>query len=152
ETYGPGFEIVKEMNPKTPYQAKFSLAYCVCAALLEGRLGLEQFAAMRFGPDGVRDRTIATLLPRVRVSVSDDLTRKYPAAWPVRLRIVLKSGGSEHAASDYPKGNAENPVSTSDLEAKFSELVTSRLGSAVAQSGLTALHSIERCKDVATLF
>ena len=48
ETYGPGFEIVKEANPQTPYQAKFSLAYCVSAALLEGRLGLPQFAADRF--------------------------------------------------------------------------------------------------------
>ncbi len=31
--------------PRTPYQAKFSIAYCVAAALAEGRVGLEQFAA-----------------------------------------------------------------------------------------------------------
>ena len=37
ETYGPGYEIVKNMAPATPYQAKFSIAYCVAAALLEGR-------------------------------------------------------------------------------------------------------------------
>src|SRR5579883_997789 len=53
ETYGPGFEIVKQMNPRTPYQAKFSIAYCVAAALAEGRAGLEQFSDDRFGPEGV---------------------------------------------------------------------------------------------------
>src|SRR4051812_19401798 len=42
-TYGPGFEIVKEMNPRSPYQAKFSIAYCVAAALTEGRVSLDQF-------------------------------------------------------------------------------------------------------------
>ncbi len=45
ETYGPGFEIVKELHPRTPYQAKFSIAYCVAAALVDGKVGLEQFTA-----------------------------------------------------------------------------------------------------------
>ena len=34
-TYAQGYEIVKQQNPATPYQAKFSLAYCVAAALLD---------------------------------------------------------------------------------------------------------------------
>ena len=67
ETYGPGFEIVKEMNPRTPYQAKFSLAYCVAAALARGcaRPGavLRRSASVH---DGVRDRAIAELLPRAQ--------------------------------------------------------------------------------------
>ena len=75
ETYETGFDIVKEMNPSGPYQAKFSMAYCVAAGLLEGRVSLEQFAADRFGPDGVREPAIATLLSRVHVTVARDLTR-----------------------------------------------------------------------------
>ena len=70
ETYGPGYEIVKEMTPRTPYQAKFSLAYCVAAALLEGRLGLPQFASDRFDVSGVRHHDIADLLTRVRITVA----------------------------------------------------------------------------------
>jgi 2-methylcitrate dehydratase PrpD len=152
ETYGPGYEIVKEMNPRTPYQAKFSLAYCVAAALLEGTLGLEQFGEERFGPDGVREAATADLLGRVRVTVADDLTAKYPSAWPVRLAISLESGASERAASEYPRGNAENPVSTAELESKFSTLVAARFGDDVARSALAALRSIDRCSDMATLF
>ena len=152
ETYGPGYEIVNEMSPRTPYQAKFSLAYCVAAALAEGRLGLEQFDAERFGPDGVRDPAIVELLRRTRVVVADDLTAKYPAAWPVRLTLKLRDGTSEHGASDYPRGNAENPVSTEEIERKFTALVGSRFGDDTARSALAALHSMERCADMATLF
>jgi 2-methylcitrate dehydratase PrpD len=140
------------MNPRTPYQAKFSLAYCVAAALLEGTLGLEQFAEERFGSEGVRDGAIADLLRRVRVTVADDLTAKYPAAWPVRLTLSLNAGATERAASDYPRGNAENPVSTGELENKFTALVGSRFGHDIARSALSALHSVDRCGDMATLF
>ena len=59
------------MNPRSPYQAKFSLAYCVAVALLEGAVDLAQFAPERFGPDGVRVPAIAALLSRTR-----DLTRR----------------------------------------------------------------------------
>jgi 2-methylcitrate dehydratase PrpD len=152
ETYGPGYEIVKEMNPRTPYQAKFSLAYCVAAALLEGALGLEQFGEERFGSDGVREAAIADLLGRVNVTVPDDLTARYPSAWPVRLTISLNDGATEREASDHPRGNPENPVSTGVLEKKFSTLVGARFGDDVARSALAALHSLDRCADMATLF
>lgn len=152
ETYGPGYEIVKAANPRTPYQAKFSLAYCVAAALLEGTLGLEQFADERFGGEGVRERAIADLLNRVHVTVAEDLTARYPAAWPARLTVSLNSGAIERGASDYPRGNAENPVATEELEKKCSALVASRFGRHVADAMLAALHSIGRSSDMADLF
>jgi 2-methylcitrate dehydratase PrpD len=152
ETYGPGYDIVKEMNPRTPYQAKFSLAYCVAAALVEGALGLEQFSNERFSVDGVRAPAVAELLRRVRVIVADDLTEKYPAQWPTRVTISLRSGIAERAASEYPRGNGENPVSTDELEKKFSALVAARFGEDVARSALSALNSIDRCADVVDLF
>jgi 2-methylcitrate dehydratase PrpD len=152
ETYGPGYEIVKEMNPRTPYQAKFSLAYCAAAALLEGTLGLEQFGEERFAAEGVRERATADLLRRVRVTVADDLTARYPSAWPVRLTITLNDGALEQAASDHPRGNPENPVSTEELEQKCSALIGSRFGQHTAHAMLGALHSLERCRDMAELF
>jgi acyl-CoA synthetase (AMP-forming)/AMP-acid ligase II len=79
------------------------------------------------------------------------VTAKYPAAWPVRLAIETNSG-IERAGSDYPKGNAENPVSTEELERKFAALVSSRFGKASADAMLSALHGIDRCPDMADLF
>lgn len=152
QTYGPGFEIVKERNPRSPYQAKFSLAYCVAAALLEGRVGLEQFSADRFAPDGVREPAIAALLERTRVIVEDDLTRKYPAAWPSRVIVTLNDGTVLRGASNYPRGNPENPVSTAELENKFLSLVGSRVGEDTARRALHAVDTLEKRADMAEAF
>lgn len=152
ETYGPGFEIVKELNPRSPYQAKFSLAYCVAAALLEGKVGLEQFDATRFDSGGVRHAGTASLLPRVRIAVENDLTAQYPAAWPARLTITLRDGAKLTGASDYPRGNPENPVSTEMLEEKFLGLVAPRFGADLARLALENLRQLESCTDMALFF
>jgi 2-methylcitrate dehydratase PrpD len=152
ETYGPGYEIVKEMNPRTPYQAKFSLAYCVAAALLEGRVALEQFAADRFGPEGVRHADLAALLGRTRVVVAPDVTARYPAAWPARLTVTCADGSTSRSASDYPRGNPENPVSTAELEAKFMALVAPRVGTETARIARDAVAGLEACRDMADAF
>ncbi|HEY2018154.1 MAG TPA: MmgE/PrpD family protein [Bryobacteraceae bacterium] len=149
ETYGPGFEIVKEMNPRSPYQAKFSIAYCVATALTEGRVGLEQFPADRFTIEGVATPEIASLLRRTRVTVEDDLTAKYPAAWPARLTLTLENGTALRGAADFPRGNPENPVSTAELEDKFLSLVGSRRGPEAARHALEAVHVVDRATDMA---
>jgi len=152
EMYGPGFAIVKEMNPRTPYQAKFSVAYAVAAALREGRVGLEQFAAERFGPEGVRDAGIAALLERTHVTVADDLTARYPAAWPARVTVTLENGETRSAAADFPRGNPENPVSTEALRYKFHALVAPRFGEDVAARAVEAIHALDACSDMAGAF
>jgi 2-methylcitrate dehydratase PrpD len=152
ETYGPGFEIVKETDPRTPYQAKFSLAYCVAAAFVEGRVGLEQFSADRFGEDGLPDQPIRFLLPKIHIAVADDLTAKYPRAWPVRIAVKLEDRTVLKGASDYPRGNPENPVSTEGLESKFVDLVTPRFGAEFAMRALEAVESIAGCSDMAEVF
>lgn len=143
ETYGPGFAIVKEMNPRSPYQAKFSIAYSVAAALAEGRVSLHQFSAERFGPEGVRGGAIADLLRRTRVTVEDDLTARYPAAWPARVTVTLEDGTVLRGASDFPRGNPENPVSTAELEEKFLSLVAPRFGADTARRALDAVHALD---------
>jgi 2-methylcitrate dehydratase PrpD len=147
ETYGPGYAIVNNSAPRTPYQAKFSIAYCVAAALIDRRVGLQQFTA-----DRIADPAIADLLGRTRVIVADDLTGKYPAAWPARLSITLRDGRTLQAAADYPRGNPENPVSTEVLEEKFRALIEPRFGAAAVARALDAVRSIESCSDMSGYF
>lgn len=152
ETYGPGYAIVKEPNPRTPYQAKFSIAYVVAAALLYGGAPLEVFAAENFSADGVRHRELADLLGKTTVAVAEDLTAKYPAAWPTRIAIRLRDGSELRGASDYPVGNPENPVPTSQLEQKFNALVAPRWGSDAAKRALDIVHSLESIDDMSVAF
>src|SRR5579885_1221716 len=150
ETYGPGFEIVKQMNPRTPYQAKFSIAYCVAAALAEGRAGLEQFSDDRFGPEGVRDPAIARLLSKTSVKVSDEFTGKYPAEWTSRVTIVFANGSKAEGSNRFPRGNPENPVSTKELEDNFTSLAAPRFGGKAAQRAIEKIRGIENCEDMSS--
>ena len=150
ETYGPGYEIVKERNPRTPYQAKFSLAYVTAAALLEGWVGLAQFTPVRFGMDGVVEPKVATLLSRIQITVSEGLSAHYPAAWPARLTLTLANGRVLHGGSDYPRGNPENPVTTAGLEEKFCALVAPRYNDALAERCVAFVQALDGVDNVMT--
>ncbi|MEM7532127.1 MAG: MmgE/PrpD family protein [Chloroflexota bacterium] len=150
-TYGPGYEIVKEMAPQTPYQAKFSIAYCVAIALLEGVVGLEQFDTQRFGTDGssgVQDANVNALLAKTTVVVDEALSAMYPAAWPVRLTITLADGRILYGSADYPRGNPENPVETVVLADKFRSLIVPRFGAELAESGIALVERLPECEAV----
>jgi 2-methylcitrate dehydratase PrpD len=151
-TYASGYEIVKERNPRTPYQAKFSLAYCVAAALVDGRVGLEQFAPGRFSESGVVDPRIRSVLDRIEVTVLPELSARYPAEWGTRVRITRADGSSATLTSAFPRGNPENPVSTALLEDKFRALVSPRLGPPVADRAIQLIHRLESISDLAGAF
>jgi len=151
ETYAQGHAIVSDTNPTTPYRAKFSLAYCVAVGILEGSVGLDQFSPGRFEERGVLEAAAAALLPRVHIHVRDDLTRQYPLQWPTRVRVTMRDGSEERGASEYPRGNPENAVSTDALEEKFVGLVAPRYGDRAARDALERVRSLDTCADVATV-
>jgi 2-methylcitrate dehydratase PrpD len=124
----------------------------VAVGLLEGQAGLGQFAEHRFGREGVREPSIAALLSRTRVSVAGDLTAKYPAAWPARVALTLADGSRLCDASDYPRGNPENPLSTAALERKLRDLVTPRFGTRIADGALAAVAVLPESPDVSRVF
>lgn len=152
DTYRSGYEIVKEMNPSTPYQAKFSLAYVVAMALLTGDVSLDVFGSERFNAQGVSDTDTQALLKRTKVIVADDLTKQYPIAWGTRLRVTLKDGTVLSGAADHAVGNPENPVTTARLEEKFQKLVTDKCSADAAARGLGAMRTLREQRDVATVF
>jgi 2-methylcitrate dehydratase PrpD len=150
ETYATGYEIVKELNPRSPSQAQFSLAYAVAVTLLGGDASLKAFTPNLFSESGPTDANVRALLSRTKVTVANDLTAKYPQAWPTRMRITLKNGAVLNGASDYPVGNPENPVTTAQLEQKFTSLVAPRWGGAAAAHALDRLHTLDARVDMAS--
>jgi 2-methylcitrate dehydratase PrpD len=148
ETYGPGYEIVKEADPRTPYQAKFSLAYVVAAALLEGEVGLAQFDASRFSPDGLREPAMRQLLRRIRVVVSPEITARYPAEWGTRVTFVHADRTREVRSSAFPRGNPENPVTTDHLAQKARTLLAPRFGDAAAGAALAWVAGLRAAPDM----
>lgn len=151
-TYNSGYQIVKELNPPTAYRAQFSMAYVVAAALLEGRVDLQQFSPERFDGHGVSEPSIAALLPRMHIVVSDELSALYPKIWPCRFRVTLRGGTVFNTGADHPRGGPENPVSTEGLREKFQSLIEPRFGTHVTQKALHAVEGVLATSDMATVF
>jgi len=121
EVYSDALKIAGNPSPKTPYEAKFSVSYCVAAALLYGRAGIHEFTAEK-----LRSRELRSLMRKVKAEASSELDRMYPEKWPARVTVYTE-GSSCSAQVDYPLGDPENPVSRQQLERKFRELASRAL-------------------------
>lgn len=152
ETYASGWEIVKQHNPATPYQAKFSLAYSVAVALLEGAVGLAQFSPERFAATGVVNADAAALLPRIQISVVSDLTARYPGEWGTRITFIHANGARVQRSAAFPRGNPENPVATDVLAEKLRALVTPRYDADTANRAVAVAGALSDVVDMALPF
>ncbi|MGV3633144.1 MAG: MmgE/PrpD family protein [Pseudorhodoplanes sp.] len=131
-------QLAGKMQPKTPLEGKFSLAFCISAALRGHAVSAADFTADRLG-----DPAIAALLPRVTLQTDGSL-RESAAA----LSVCLADGSQHEATTEYALGNPENPMRWDDMESKFLGLTSAHLGSR-AKPLLEQLRSLETIKDIA---
>ncbi len=117
KTYGGALDLVGNAKPSTPYQAKFSYPYCVCHALVHGKLDLDSFD-VTWGIEPAVQR----LLSRCRVEADPEIEKLYPQRWPAGLEVDLVDGQVLYERTDYPCGDPENPASPEEMQRKFGGL------------------------------
>lgn len=105
-------------DPKTPLEAKFSVAFCVAMALAGYRLHWTDFADAVFG-----DERVTSVVPKV---ILEPVDGQSPAS--AFLEVSLDDGRILHAETAVILGHPENPVSDRGLEEKFQSLVEPVLG------------------------
>jgi 2-methylcitrate dehydratase PrpD len=135
-------------RPTTPLAAKFSLEYCVAAALLDGCVTLGHFTEKAVSrPD------LQLLLQRVEYRVPEDW-QKGAGPWKQghgRVEVRLKDGSVRRGVTTAPKGDAANPMSDEELAIKFLECATLALGEERAKDALELVRSFERLEEVRRL-
>lgn len=146
-TYSIAQDLVSNVDPTTPYEAKFSLPFCLASALLNKKLVLESFAPDRLNHPATRD-----LMSLCKVEADPSIDARYPAQWPSELEVTLRDGRCLRAKTDYPKGDPENPASYGDLQRKFKELALLRWPPAKVEKMLGVLENIEGVGNVKGLF
>lgn len=99
-------------RPRTPYDAQFSLAYSVAAALVDDEVGVDTYS-----PERIKDERLLAVARKVRYTV--DPGSAFPRTFPGRLRIRLVDGRVLEAAEPFNRGSAENPLGVSEVVAKF---------------------------------
>ncbi len=130
-------------EPKTGTEGKFSLEFCVAAALLEGKVGVGQFR-----DEVVTSEPVAELIRRFDWQ---DLEGEITSPFASEVVVHLKSGDKATGKAERPLGEPGNPMSQEQIHDKYRECVGSILGYAVADSTLEMLRNLERLDDVNSL-
>ncbi len=123
--YSQALGLLDGMEPTTPYAAKFSLPFCVAAALVHGDL-----APQRFTDDSITEAGTLALTERVHFTTDPALDALYPTAWPSIVTVTLADGTQLEARVDHPAGDPESGITEADIAAKFRTLTDALLGDA----------------------
>jgi 2-methylcitrate dehydratase PrpD len=145
-TFAKAVEIVGNPDPKTVFEAKFSLPYCAAAALMTGRVRTEAFRAEK-----LNDPALRALIGKVEVVLDPEIEAGFPKKRAARVEIELNSGETLEHYSPTRKGDPDNPLSDAELSDKFLELGEPVLGKPGATALLDALWRLETVTDVRAL-
>lgn len=112
-----GGEEGEKMTIRTKEQADHSLPYMVAAAILDG-----QVMPAQYRPDRIRRSDIQTLLRKVIVRPSDELSRLFPEKMPVRINVWLRDGRKLSIEKLAYEGFWTQPMRWETVVAKFDQL------------------------------
>jgi 2-methylcitrate dehydratase len=133
----------EKWRPKTRETADHSLPYCVAVALADGEVGHAQFAPARF-----QDERLLDLVSIIKVHRDPQLTARYPAGTPNRLRVRLKSGREFINEVEFPRGHARNPMSDAEVERKFEIEADPHMDSTTQAAVRKAVWNLDSSSDV----
>lgn len=132
----------QKMQPRTPYEAKFSVQWDVAALLVNGQLGIEHFA-----PEQLCKREITEIA--ARVEIAEQSFAGVPADAPGDVTIRLKDGTAYRGTVEASTGSPSHPMSDAAVQKKF----TSNVGTAISSPDVTATAILDGSfTDVNDLF
>ncbi len=147
EVNQPSFDLMagdkSKWTPGTRETADHSLPYVVALGLHEGDITDESFDAAH-----LQSPALAELMRKVKVTVAEDLTQRFPASSGARLHVTLKDGGTLHAEIKSSPGHSDNPFTLKELLSKFRQLAAGRCNADAAESFLLELLELERAADI----
>jgi 2-methylcitrate dehydratase PrpD len=137
--------MLRNREPKTALEAKFSVEFAVASALVARKVGLKEL------DDGfVRRDDIVDTMRKVKRSVTTERLADMPPFAPDdRVSIRLKNGTElKHEPVVRPKGHWQKPMSDAELREKFLDCTDRKLGRKQAEELFEKLNNLE---EVASL-
>ncbi|MCP4875285.1 MAG: MmgE/PrpD family protein [Gammaproteobacteria bacterium] len=132
-------------RPRSPDEAKFSLEYCICRALLDKQIGSLQFQSTK-----ITEPILQALMGKV---VPDYFDKQISAEeiklgrFPVTIDIELLDGTHCVEKVLSAKGTLDNPFTASDIEEKFRQCVCDQLSAKSTNALLRQLQQFESIQD-----
>jgi 2-methylcitrate dehydratase PrpD len=146
DTYTTATEVAGYGVPTSMFEAKFSIAYCVAAALVLGTVRLRAFT-----PDALSDPRILACAARISVRADEEMERDFPGRRRARLTVRTTDGRTLHARRDTRRGDPDDPLTDDEMTTKFVDIVEPMLGARVTADLAVALWAIGDLGRVRTL-
>ena len=125
-----------KLEPRTVYDAKFSLPFTVAHLLVQGSLGLRSFTQ-----ETIADREVLALAAKVSPEQLDESERG-ASRFSGGVRIVTNDGRSFSSFLPHAPGSPANPLTDAWLEAKFTANASFALETSSVERLLTELRDI----------
>lgn len=131
--------------PATGLEGKFSLEYCLAAALVDGRVGLPSFT-----DEAVRRPAVRKLMSQVHAEEGTE-AGAFPIGGYAELRILLRDGDEHSLRVDTPSGDPSRPLSWDELVGKFRHCTEGLLSAETTERAADLVSRLEESPDVSGL-
>ncbi len=149
-TYQVAKDTAGNPAPPTDYAYKFSIQYCLAAALLYGEL-LED----AFSREKTQNPAAQRLMKKVEVVVDPELQRAYeknPTRWAHTLEVRMDDGRALRKSVAYPPGDFQNPFTWEAANQKFLNITAGKLPKEQAGRLMENIRRLDCLEDVNLLF
>ncbi|MBI5969308.1 MAG: MmgE/PrpD family protein [Deltaproteobacteria bacterium] len=142
-TYTIAAKFVDGKEVQTPLSGRMSLPYSASVALLDGRVGPEEFK-----PKKLKDERVRILMDRIDVFPDQELDKMVPEHRGARAEVILKDGRKFTSEVLDAKGEPEIPGSGSDLYDKFRLLARVVFKEERIEKIIEKIHCLEKIGDI----
>lgn len=146
ETYRVAIEVAGNPDPKTEFEAKFSIPFTLAWALCHGPVRLRAFAE-----EQRNDPRVRALAAKVTLRVDPRLDAAFPGQRGARVTVIGTDGRRHTEQRPTRKGDPDDPLTDTELADKFIELVTPALGAAATTATEAMLWALANLDSVRSL-
>jgi 2-methylcitrate dehydratase PrpD len=144
----PTMEVLIHTRPQTGLEGKFSMQYCLAAALLDKRIGL-----LSFSDEKVRRPAAQQLFERVTMRLHPEVQHHGTSGeeLPVMVTVTLRDGRTLSTPIQHPKGHPANPLTAIALQDKFEDCAYGVLERPDIRQVIELVQGLEQVDDIGTL-
>ena len=138
--------VLRKTLPESGLEGKFSMEYCVAAALADGAVTLGSFT------DEAVERPDAKRLTALVRIAEDGPPTKVALGGSAVVSITLADGRTVSSPrTEIPRGDPQNPLSREQLAAKFADCAAPVLRTEAIEEAIELIASLDEISDVREL-
>jgi 2-methylcitrate dehydratase PrpD len=144
----PTIEVLMHTRPQTGLEGKFSMQYCLAAALLDKRIGL-----LSFSDEKVQRAAAQQLFERVTMRLHPEAQRNGTSGeeLPVTVTVTLRDGRTLSQRVQHPKGHPAHPLTAIAMQDKFEDCAHGVLERPDIRQIIDLVQDLEQVGDIGTL-